>query len=131
MARGGRPGGPGRLPVDPGDGTLLASVGARLVPEEQWGEIGYFCVAEARGRGLTAEAVAAVTSYLLRERGVERLEWRADVANSASRRVAEKCGYSFEGVLRRGLHVRDGRVDCWVGARLADDPDEPPPSVSR
>ena len=106
---------------DLADGTLLVSVGARLEPEVRGGEIGYFCVPAARGRGVTAEAVRVVAGYLLRERGVERLDWFADVENVASRRVAEKSGFRIEGVLRRGLVVRGARHDCWVGSLIPDD----------
>ena len=106
---------------DPETGALRVSVGARLEPAERWAEIGYFCVREARGRGLMTEAARAVAEWLVRERGVERVEWRADTANAASRRVAERAGFRTEGVLRRGLFVRGERVDCWVGSLLPDD----------
>ena len=50
--------------------------------------------------------------------GVQRLEWYANVGNMASRRVAEKVGFTVEGTLRRGLDQRGTRVDAWIGSLL-------------
>jgi RimJ/RimL family protein N-acetyltransferase len=56
--------------------------------------------------------------------GATRIEWYARVGNWASRRVAEKAGFTIEGTLRAGLPVPGGRrSEAWVGARLPDDPE--------
>ena len=34
--------------------------------------------------------------------GLARVDWFAEVGNAGSRRVAEKAGFTIEGVLRRG-----------------------------
>jgi RimJ/RimL family protein N-acetyltransferase len=86
-------------------------------------EIGYWCAAEARGRGLTTEAVAAVTQWGFDVLGLARIAWYAAVGNWASRRIAERTGYTIEeGVLPGGMEQRGVRIDCWVGRRLASDP---------
>ena len=92
--------------VGAGDGTLLG--GISLVPK-QWGraEIGYWIRADARGRGLATRALVLVSRWGL-ERGFRRLQLHADVENPASHRVAEKAGFSREGVLR-GWIEHDGR----------------------
>jgi RimJ/RimL family protein N-acetyltransferase len=43
------------------------------------------------------------------------------VGNDASRRVAEKAGFTVEGLLRRALPTGAARRDCWVGSLLTDD----------
>jgi RimJ/RimL family protein N-acetyltransferase len=63
-------------------------------------EVGYWVAAEARGRGLCPRAVSLVSRWLIAEHGVERVQLRADVENVPSRRVAEKAGFTQEGVLR-------------------------------
>ncbi len=55
---------------------------------------------EARGRGLTGRAVLLVSRWSFDELGCERLQLRADADNVASQRVAEKTGFTREGVLR-------------------------------
>jgi RimJ/RimL family protein N-acetyltransferase len=50
--------------------------------------------------------------------GLGRIEWWATVGNDASRRVAEKLGFTFEGTCRARLLHRGVRVDGWVGGLL-------------
>lgn len=49
------------------------------------------------------------------------IEWRAEVGNHASRRVAEKAGFVREGTLRKRLFHRGTVVDAWVGSLLSDE----------
>src|SRR3954453_11987152 len=104
-----------------GTGTLLASVGLHFDRGRDPGiaEIGYWTAADARGRGVTTEAVAAVCAWGFAACGVQRLEWYAEMGNVPSRRVAEKVGFTVEGTLRAYL-LRPGgeRVDAWVGSLL-------------
>jgi RimJ/RimL family protein N-acetyltransferase len=108
--------------VDATTGALLASVGLVHLRDSGQAEIGYWCAAPARGRGVTTAAVGAVARWAFGALGVGRLEWRAEVGNWASRRVAEKAGFTLEGTLRRALPRRDGTLaDGWVGSLLPDD----------
>jgi RimJ/RimL family protein N-acetyltransferase len=68
-------------------------------------------------------ALRRLCTWAFDDVGAQRVEWYAEVGNWASRRVAEKAGFTIEGVLRGGLPGRSGRVDGWVGARLPGDPD--------
>lgn len=83
-------------------------------------EVGYWTAAEARGRGLTTRALKLVSRWALEEVGAERIQLRADVRNLASLQVAEKAGYTREGVLRAsGFNSREGRrVDYAVFSLL-------------
>ena len=103
-----------------GSGRLIASVGLHFdrAQEEGTAEIGYWCVAAARGAGYATEAVAEVARWGFAECGVQRLEWHAAVGNTASRRVAEKVGFTVEGTLRSALVLQGRRVDEWVASLL-------------
>ena len=103
-------------------GEVQASAALRRAQHEAW-DVGYWAVPAARGRGVVSEAVGVQCRWGFAELGIERIEWYAEVGNWASRRAAEKAGFTVEGVLRCGLPSRDGRRDCWIGARLAGDPD--------
>jgi RimJ/RimL family protein N-acetyltransferase len=113
--------------VDATTGGLLAAVGLdRLSDDHLSGggnaEIGFWCAAEHRGKGVTTRAVGTVARWAFGALGVQRLGWYAEVGNWPSRRVAEKSGFTIEGTLRRWATVRGRRVDCWVGSRLPEDP---------
>jgi len=48
-----------------------------------------------------------------------RLEIRSDARNAASRRVAEKCGFELEGILRRARRNATGELaDACVYAKV-------------
>ena len=84
--------------------------------------MGFVVPPHARGRGYAPAALAAVCRVGFHRARPERIEWRANVGNDASRRVAEKAGFTFEGT-DRGLRSTTAgeRVDAWVGALLASD----------
>jgi ribosomal-protein-alanine N-acetyltransferase len=78
-------------------------------PEAGVAEIGYWVGREARGRGVATRAVRLWAVWALRELGWERLELKADTRNAASCRVAERAGFTREGVLRSvRANARDG-----------------------
>src|SRR5262245_62799427 len=84
-------------------------------------EVSYAVAPEARGFGVAAEAVDALAIALLFENGFERVEVRVAPGNVASRRVAEKAGFSYEGLLRNAGFVHSGRVDVEVWSLVAAD----------
>lgn len=67
-------------------------------------EIGYWATKEHRGNGYVTEASLAVARWAFTQLAVDRLEWRAEVGNHASRAVAERVGFTVEGILRSGLN---------------------------
>jgi RimJ/RimL family protein N-acetyltransferase len=82
------------------DARAVGSITLSFKPDRSVGEVGYWTAAEARGRGVTTRAVRLLAGWAIGDCGVERLELRADVDNVASQRVAEKAGFTREGVLR-------------------------------
>jgi len=93
----------------------------RLDLAAKQGEIGYVVSPHARGRGAAHAAVALITAWGFEALGLQRLELRIDVANTASERVAERAGYRLDGVLR-SLAFKEGlRTDTGVWSRLPTD----------
>jgi [ribosomal protein S5]-alanine N-acetyltransferase len=77
-------------------------------------ELGYAVSPWGRGRGVATETLRQLTQWAF-DRGMQRVTALISVHNPASSRVAEKAGYTFEGVLR-SMHQRgDLREDleCW------------------
>jgi RimJ/RimL family protein N-acetyltransferase len=84
-------------------------------------EISYAVAPDARGFGYTAEAADALAVDLILEHGFQRVELRVAAGNVASRRVAEKAGFVYEGLLRNAGHVHSGRVDLEMWSLVAGD----------
>ncbi|SDZ41351.1 Protein N-acetyltransferase, RimJ/RimL family [Micromonospora pattaloongensis] len=84
-------------------------------------EVAYAIAPDARGFGVAAEAVDALAVALILEHGFQRIELRVAPGNTASRRVAEKAGFTYEGLLRNAGHVHSGRVDLEVWSFVAAD----------
>lgn len=97
-------------------------VGLALAPtldrEQLTAELGYIVLPEARGRGVAGEALAQLTEWALAQ-GMRRIELAIDVDNEPSKKVAARCGYALEGVMR-SVHVKQGlRSDVELWSRLA------------
>lgn len=74
-------------------------------------EIGYQIYRdEDKGKGYTTEALRIFTAYLFDAKKINRLEVEISVENVASRRVAEKCGFKYEGLKRQAIYSR-GKYD--------------------
>jgi RimJ/RimL family protein N-acetyltransferase len=105
------------LAEEAGTRQRLGRVGLHL-RQDRTAEIGYWADPSVRGRGVVSGAAAATCQWAFDTLGLELIEWRAEVGNHASRRVAEKVGFRVEGVLRRRLIHRGRRADAWVGSLL-------------
>jgi len=91
-------------------------------------ELGYIVTRSARGRGVATRILELLTAWAFDEVGAQRIALIIDTGNHASDRVAERCGYQREGVMR-SIHVKAGtRADATLWSRLATDP--PPTEAS-
>jgi RimJ/RimL family protein N-acetyltransferase len=107
--------------VDAEDGSFLGiAVAVRIDKEANEAELGYILAPEARGRGAATEALRQLTDWGF-ARGLQRLELRGDADNEASRRVAERCGYTLEGILRSVYFKEGRRSDMFIYSRLPGD----------
>jgi ribosomal-protein-alanine N-acetyltransferase len=70
-------------------------------------EIGYILFdQESRNKGYMTEALSLLARYLFETRTIRRLQLSVVVGNLASRRVAEKCGFTSEGIARKAVFLR-------------------------
>jgi RimJ/RimL family protein N-acetyltransferase len=102
------------------DGTL-AGVNSLTMRSLGTAEIGYWTAKEHRGRGYTTEAALTASRWAFTDLAVDRVEWRAEVGNTASRAVAQHAGFTLEGTLRSAVNNKGVRRDCWVGSLLPSD----------
>jgi RimJ/RimL family protein N-acetyltransferase len=84
--------------------------------------IGYWLRLEARGRGVATVAVQLVARWTFTELGERRLELTTAPENIASQRVAERAGFTCEGVLRGLVATKNnGRRDSVMFSLLPGD----------
>lgn len=78
-------------------------------------EIGYVIFNPAdRGKGYCSEALSMLTEWLFLSKQINRLQVTLDEDNVSSRRVAEKCGYIYEGTLRLAVYSRGEYKDIMM-----------------
>jgi RimJ/RimL family protein N-acetyltransferase len=84
-----------------GDGELLGSISLmRFTWEHARGEVGYLLGRAARGHGHATRALRLICAWGFAMLGLERIDLYAATGNAASQRVAERAGFTREGVLR-------------------------------
>ncbi|MFM9368324.1 GNAT family N-acetyltransferase [Streptomyces sp. Da 82-17] len=108
--------------TDAADGTVLGnlSLNSPYWPNRS-ATVGYWVLPEARGRGVAARGLALVADWAF-GLGLHRLALDHSVGNTASCRVAERCGFPYEGTLREAHRNADGTFqDAHLHARLASD----------
>jgi len=94
------------------EGEAIGCIGLR--PDAGWlrcnAEVGYWIGRAHWGRGIASEALAMVTQWVwfaLPE--LTRLYAPIYTTNEASQRVAERCGYTLEALMRKSA-IKAGRV---------------------
>ncbi len=112
--------------TDGGGGFAGVGVAPRIDRPGRTAELGYVVAAAARRRGVGTRALRLLTEWAFDDLDAVRLELLISVANLPSQRVAENCGYVFEGVLR-SFHVKQElREDTQIWSRLAGEGERTP-----
>ncbi|MGC4857420.1 GNAT family N-acetyltransferase [Micromonospora sp. DT4] len=96
-------------------------------------EVGCWLEPDAQGRGMMATAIRRIVDWAVRERGIQRVEWRTNAANTRSIALARRLGLRHDGTLRQLYPGPRGRIDLEVWSVLADEwlaaPAPSPPTV--
>ena len=74
-----------------------------------------------RGHGIGATALTLLLARLFEHEGAHRVQITTDVDNVAMRRLAERLGFAFEGVMRSFMPSLDGPRDYALYAITRDD----------
>jgi len=104
---------------DPGTQQLVGTVGFHSISElHGTAEISYDVTPSLWGRGIATAACRAATVWGFETRGWHRIQGTTVLANLASQRVLEHCGFKREGLLRNFRLVRGQPTDYWVYATI-------------
>jgi len=82
--------------------------------------VGYSIVPSARGRGLAAAALIAVTGFAWTIPALHRIELYIEPWNEGSVRTAERAGYQREGLLRSHQEIGGRRRDMLLYATVRE-----------
>ena len=88
------------------------------------GVLGYSTAPWARGKGLTTRALRLVAAHAL-TRGLKHLELHIAEGNAASRRAAEKAGFTYDGLLPDPVRLRGHEDTLARYVRRASEEPEP------
>jgi ribosomal-protein-serine acetyltransferase len=89
-----------------GGQRFIGRCGIRINPYARSGDIGYWIDAEYEGRGMTSRSARALISSVFKELDLTRVELRTSLENKRSRSVADRLGFSYEGILPGGLRFK-------------------------
>jgi RimJ/RimL family protein N-acetyltransferase len=106
--------------VDRVDDRLLGQIGAAVNEQHRSAEAFYWVAPGARQRGVASRALALLADWIFANE-VERLSLLVHPENEASSRVAERCGFVREGVLRAFEPFKGGRPDLVSWSLLLGD----------
>jgi RimJ/RimL family protein N-acetyltransferase len=106
--------------AEPGDAAAVLGGGSVHGIDRQQGRaaVGYWLASAARGRGVATCATRLMAGWALRELRVARVELTCGPDNEASQRVALRCGFGREGVLRSHIPFKGSRRDTVMFSLL-------------
>ncbi|MFC5460788.1 GNAT family N-acetyltransferase [Massilia niabensis] len=96
-------------------GALWGAIRVKNIdPDDRKAEIGYFIGSECAGKGIASCAVRAVLAYCFGSLQLNRMELRCASTNERSIRVAERLGFTREGMLRQAERLNGVFIDQLV-----------------
>ncbi len=97
--------------IEKQSGLCIGQIAFFLVDSKNhFAEIEY-CIGRAfQNRGYATEATKAVIAYGFHEIGLHKIQICTMTNNAPSKRVIEKCGFTYEGTLRDYFYTADGYV---------------------
>jgi RimJ/RimL family protein N-acetyltransferase len=107
--------------AEPGDQDVVLGGGSLygVNLEQGCASVGYWLAPEARGRGVATHAVRLLARWAFTELGLARLELTCGPDNQASQRVAERCGFARESLLRSHVPFKGTRRDTVIYSLLS------------
>ncbi|HKQ18736.1 MAG TPA: GNAT family protein [Candidatus Eisenbacteria bacterium] len=103
------------------DGNIVGGVGLHDTRPNETGEIGYWLVRGAEGRGYVTKACRSMIAYGFEELKLHRVVIRCATDNSRSRGVPERLGFRQEGIHAEASLLNGVHVDLVSYALLARD----------
>lgn len=109
--------------IDSSSGNMIGYIDIKNI---DWtipkAELGCFIDETYAGKGISTKGLKLVIDYLFKELKFNKLYLRTHHANTGSRKIAEKNGFTLEGTIRMDYKTTKGElVDLMYYGRLATD----------
>ena len=97
--------------IDKENGECVGQIAYFLVDNKNhFAEIEYCIGSQFQCRGYATEATKAVIDFGFKKMNLHKVQICTKTINAPSKRVIEKCGFTYEGTLRRAYRIYDGSV---------------------
>lgn len=111
-----------------GSDTVIGAIALepdRLRPDANSRELGYNLAEHLWGKGLMTEAAKEVLRFAFEELGLDQVGICTGPENKRSQRIIEKCGFKYEGTIRRTYKIYDGSLrDSLIFSMLKSEYEE-------
>ncbi|WP_071394431.1 GNAT family N-acetyltransferase [Bacillus tuaregi] len=102
--------------------TIVGSCGFNYFDyDNEKAEIGYDLGKEYWGKGFASEAVTILLQYGFQELNLNRIEAKVAPENARSKKLLEKLGFYYEGLLRESEKTKEGFIDAMLYSILQKD----------
>ena len=98
------------------NGEVAGGIGLNKI-EGHKAEIGYWLAEKYWGQGIMTQAVKLMTKFGFEKLKLKRIYAYVFSFNKASKRVLEKAGYKFEGILRKNTKKDNRFIDDYLFAK--------------
>lgn len=102
-------------------GATVGAIGLIYDTPNNGAEVGYWLTEAAQGHGIITRSCSTLLGYAFMVRSVHRMQLRAASENARSVAVAERLGFTFEGVQREALYSSTGYRDAKVYSMLVSE----------
>jgi len=109
------------VPHESGGWRLAGTAALSIDAGSRSAEVGYWIDGGLEGRGLVTRTVSALLDHAFGPLGLHRVALATYAANHRSRALAERLGFTREGVLRQVNPTPDGFDDEVIYGLLADE----------
>lgn len=107
------------------EGKVIGSIGLepdKYRPDANSRELGYSLSEDYWRQGIMTEAAKEVIRYGFEELGLDQIGICTGTANERSQGVIKKCGFTYEGTIRRTYKIYDGTLrDSMVFSMLREE----------
>jgi RimJ/RimL family protein N-acetyltransferase len=108
--------------LDAADGAFAGTVAVNHINRmHRYANIGYWMRTSHTRRGFASRSTVLAARYAFRNLSLSRVEIAAQPENVASRRVAERAGATFEGILRNRIVFRGQAVPAALYSLVPED----------
>jgi ribosomal-protein-serine acetyltransferase len=104
------------------NGKMVGRIGVyKIDAQNKIGEIGYWLVEAAQGKGITSKSCKALIDFCFDVLQLNRIEIKCGVENVKSQKIPERLNFTKEGTIRDGELLYDEFIDLNLYSLLKAD----------